>query len=93
MADEFGFGSPGLTEPDFLTPEQIIQLGYPPLRINLLTDIDGVTFAACYSNRKLVVIDDLQVGFIGYQDLITNKQASGRLRDLDDLANLTPPSF
>src|SRR6218665_1405123 len=87
--NEFGFSSFGLSEMDFIKEGNIIQLGYPPLRIDLLTNIDGVTFAECYKNRKIVEIDTLLVNFIGYQDLIKNKQQSGRPRDLDDLNNLT----
>jgi len=86
--NEFGFSSFGLSEMDFIKEGNIIQLGYPPLRIDLLTNIDGVTFAECYKNRKIVEIDTLLVNFIGYQDLIKNKQQSGRPRDLDDLNNL-----
>ena len=86
--NEFGFSSFALKEADFLTVGNVIQLGYPPLRIDLLTEIDGVTFEACYPNRKEVEMDDLLVFFIGYHDLLKNKQASGRLRDLDDLERL-----
>ncbi|MBI2721177.1 MAG: nucleotidyltransferase [Bacteroidetes bacterium] len=86
--DEFGFSSFGLTVADFTKEGNVVQLGYPPLRIDLLTNIDGVSFNECYKNRKEVEIDELHVSFIGYQDLIKNKKESGRLRDLDDLENL-----
>src|ERR1700746_3957485 len=56
--NEFGFSSYKLTIADFTKEANIIQLGYPPLRIDLLTEIDGVTFNACYKNRKEVEIDD-----------------------------------
>jgi predicted nucleotidyltransferase len=58
------------------------------LRIDLLTEIDGVTFEECYKNRKEVVIANLAVNFIGYEDLLKNKLESGRPRDLDDIDNL-----
>ncbi|MEO7524250.1 MAG: nucleotidyltransferase [Ferruginibacter sp.] len=86
--NEFGFSSYGLTQSDFTKPGNVIQLGYPPLRIDLLTEIDGVTFEACYENRKEVIIDDLPVKFIGYKDLLKNKKESGRPRDIDDIENL-----
>lgn len=86
--NDFGFGSFGLSVPDFTKENNIVQLGYPPLRIDLLTNIDGVTFEECYKNKKVVEIDDLMVNFIGYQDLLKNKRASGRLRDQDDIENL-----
>ena len=84
----FGFSSFALTKEDFIKEGNVVQLGYPPLRIDLLTNIDGVTFDDCFPNRKIVQIDELTVNFIGYQDLLKNKKASGRLRDLDDLDNL-----
>jgi predicted nucleotidyltransferase len=86
--NEFGFSSYGLTQSDFIKQGNVIQLGYPPLRIDLLTEIDGVTFEECYENRKEVVIDDLNVNFIGYEDLLKNKRESGRPRDIDDIDNL-----
>ena len=86
--NEFGFSSYGLTQADFTKPGNVIQLGYPPLRIDLLTEIDGVTFEDCYENRKEVTIENLQVNFIGYNDLLKNKKESGRPRDIDDIDNL-----
>ncbi len=86
--NEFGFSSFELTAADFINEGNIIQLGYPPLRIDLLTTIDGVTFDECYNNRKIVDIEGLSVNFIGFQDLLKNKKATGRLRDMDDLDHL-----
>ena len=86
--NEFGFSSYGLTESDFVKAGNVVQLGYPPIRIDLLTEIDGVTFENCYENRKKVEIEGIKVNFIGYNDLLMNKKVSGRLRDLDDLENL-----
>jgi predicted nucleotidyltransferase len=86
--NEFGFSSFNLTESDFTKSGNVIQLGYPPLRIDLLTEVDGVTFEECFINRKEVQMDNLVVNFIGYEDLIKNKKESGRLRDIDDIENL-----
>ncbi len=86
--DLFGFGTLNFTEKDFTKEENVIQLGYPPLRIDLLTTIDGVKFQDCYKNKVIFEMDDLQVNFISYNDLIKNKTSSGRLRDLDDIENL-----
>jgi predicted nucleotidyltransferase len=86
--NEFGFSSFHLSESDFTKKENIIQLGYPPLRIDLLTEIDGVTFNDCFTNRKEVTIEGLKFFFIGYNDLLKNKKKSGRLNDLNDLENL-----
>lgn len=86
--NEFGFSSYGLALSDFTKPGNVIQLGRPPLRIDLLTEIDGVKFAECFINRKMVELDGLKVNFIGYNDLLKNKKESGRARDLDDIENL-----
>lgn len=85
---EFGFGALPITAADLQQEGMVIQLGHPPLRIDLLTSIDGVNFDDCYTNRKVVGIDGLPVNFIGYHDLIKNKKASGRHQDLGDIENL-----
>ena len=84
----FGFSSIGLKEEDFTLNENVIQLGYPPLRIDLLTEIDGVNFTKCYENMKQIKVNNLLVNFISLDDLIKNKMASGRLTDLDDIDHL-----
>ena len=86
--NEFGFSSFNLKIEDFTKAGNVIQLGYPPLRIDLLTEIDGVTFTECFENRKEVRIESLSINFIGYQDLLKNKKESGRPRDIDDIDNL-----
>lgn len=55
--EEFGFGSIGLSSSDFLAPDTVVQLGYPPRRIDLLTSPSGVTFENCYENRMTVEVD------------------------------------
>jgi hypothetical protein len=89
--DYFGFSSLGITVDDLLVPKNVIQMGNPPLRIDILTEIDGVGFEDCFPNKKVVTIAGLQFNFISYQDLIKNKLASGRAKDLDDVSNLKPP--
>lgn len=86
--DQFGFGSLGLRESDFLVPDQIIQLGYPPSRIDILTTLPGVDFAGCYASRIEVEVDGVRVDFIDLDNLKKNKRASGRHQDLADLENL-----
>lgn len=86
--DQFGFASLGLNETDFLTPDQIIQLGYPPSRIDLVTTPPGVDFAQCYPARVDVELDGVLVSFIDLENLKKNKKASGRLQDLADLEHL-----
>lgn len=84
----FGFSGLGLAQADFEAPDQVVQLGYPPFRIDLLTAIDGVEFSAAWQRREMVIHDGLSIAFIGLDDLKTNKKASGRPRDLDDLEQL-----
>ena len=86
--DQFGFGSLGLKEADFLVPDQIIQLGYPPNRIDLLSTLSGVDFVTCYASRVQVEVDKVLVNFIDLENLKKNKKASGRHQDLADLENL-----
>ena len=86
--DQFGFGSLGLQPDDFMVADQIIQLGYPPNRIDLLTTLPGVNFDTCYADRVVVELDGTDVSFIDLENLKKNKQASGRYQDLADLESL-----
>jgi hypothetical protein len=91
---QFGFGGLGITKEDLAKPDQVIQLGYPPGRIDLLTSIDGVSFADCYPRRMTVMVDGVALDFISLEDFKINKKAVGRhrdLADLDALAALPPP--
>jgi len=85
----FGFGSLNLTTDDFTTLDRVVQLGYPPYRIDIITSISGVEFDSAWANRLVVDIDGLQVPFIGRDDLLTNKRATGRPKDLLDVEYLT----
>jgi hypothetical protein len=85
---KFGFGSLGLQTSDFLVPDQIIQLGYPPSRIDILTSLLGVDFASCYTSRVEIEVEGVRVNFIDLQNLKKNKRATGRHQDLADLENL-----
>jgi len=85
---QFGFGSLGLKISDFLVPDQIIQLGYPPNRIDVLTTLPGVDFASCYPSRLEIEVAGVRVNFIDLENLRKNKRATGRHQDLADLENL-----
>jgi predicted nucleotidyltransferase len=86
--EQFGFASLGLSAEDFLEAGQIVQLGYPPNRIDLLTSLTGIAFETCYENRIVVDIEGLQINFIDLENLRANKKAAGRHQDLADLENL-----
>ncbi|MBE2221938.1 MAG: hypothetical protein IAF02_10375 [Anaerolineae bacterium] len=88
--DEFGFGSLSLEEADFIEPGQIVQLGYPPNRIDIVTNPSGVDFETCFVSRVTVKIDDTELNFIDLDNLKQNKKASGRFQDLADIENLEP---
>lgn len=85
---QFGFGSLDLKESDFTTPDQVVQLGYPPSRIDILTSLSGVEFSECYSSRVTEEIDGVPVSFIDLENLKKNKKATGRHQDLADVENL-----
>ncbi len=86
--DPFGFGALDLKSSDFTIPDQIIQLGYPPRRINILTTLPGVEFSKCFPSRTTVDIHDVFVNFIDLENLKKNKKSTGRHQDLADLENL-----
>jgi len=86
--ERFGFGGLGLTEADFLQPEAVIQLGYPPARIDLLTAIDGVQFDDCYPRRVSMEVGGVALPTIHLSDFRANKLAAGRAKDLADLESL-----
>ena len=82
---EFGFGSVGLTEADFEEEGKVVQLGFPPVRIDIITSITGVSWEQARSGRVKGQFGDLTVYFIGRDDFIANKRALGRKKDIADL--------
>ena len=88
VLDQFGFGSLKLTIEDFTKDDQIIQLGYPPNRIDIITSVTGLVFSDCYPKKKSFSIENIEIQTISLEDLKKNKKASGRYKDLDDLENL-----
>lgn len=85
---EFGFEEVREERARFTSENQVVRMGVPPLRIEILTSIDGVSFDACYPARVTATFDDVEVNLICLRDLKTNKRASGRLKDLGDLEQL-----
>ena len=85
---EFGFDVPGLSEKMFREEGKVIRMGFPPVRIEILTSISGVNFQECFSTKLTDQIDGITVNLISLENLKTNKKASGRFKDLDDLENL-----
>ncbi len=85
---QFGFGKMDLDKKDFLEPNQIIQFGNPPMRIDIITSISGIDFKIAWENRVEGKYGDIPCFFISKDDLIKNKKASGRRQDLADVSVL-----
>lgn len=86
--NDFGFAGLGISEEDLLTSGMVVQLGYPPNRIDLINSPDGVNFVECYPARTEIEIEGLTIPVIDLENLKKNKKASGRLQDLADLEKL-----
>lgn len=82
---EFGFGGLKLCEKDFSEPKKIVQLGYEPVRIDIVTSIDGCEFRGVWNHRKKGAYGKVEAHFIGRDDLIRNKRASHRKQDQADV--------
>ena len=84
---EFGFGE-NINIEMFLKDNNIVRMGVPPFRIEIMTSISGVSFDVCYRNRNQIDCDGQQIDVICLDDLKKNKKASGRFKDLSDLEYL-----
>ncbi|OCQ98030.1 hypothetical protein AMR42_04185 [Limnothrix sp. PR1529] len=84
----FGFASLNLVASDFAQSDQVVQLGYPPNRIDLITSPDGVDFETCYQSKIESDLDGLKIYWIDLENLRLNKKVSGRSQDLADLESL-----
>ena len=88
VLSDFGFGELGIEREDLLKEDHIIQLGYPPNRIDLITSLEGVEFGRCYKQRSVTQVGEINLNFISCEDLIRNKRATGRPQDLADVDHL-----
>ncbi len=86
------FGAPlhDLTVDDLSTPGIVFQIGVEPSRIDILTSISGVDFSDAWKRRFSIEVDGVNVNVIGREDLITNKRACGRPKDIADAETLDP---
>jgi predicted nucleotidyltransferase len=84
----FGFDISELSPELFLKEGQIIRMGVPPVRIEIVTSASGVHFEECYTARVVDELDGIEVDLIDLDHLKKNKKAAGRYKDLDDLENL-----
>ena len=86
--DAFGFGEVGLSTSDFQQPDVVVQLGVPPVRVDLLTGITGVTWKEAWDGHIAGDFGGVPISFIGLVELRRNKLAAGRHKDLADLEAL-----
>jgi hypothetical protein len=82
---DFGFGAVDLAVGDFTTPGRVVQLGIAPNRVDLMTAIDGVSFADAWTGRVSGRFGAVPVFYIGKAELVRNKRATGRAQDLADI--------
>ena len=85
---EFGFGDVGLSTEDFAVPGKVVQLGFPPVRIDLLTSLTGIAWEEADSGKVRGEYGGLSVSYLGREQFIVNKRAIGRKKDLADLEAL-----
>jgi hypothetical protein len=88
VLNQFGFGQLALRPQDFETPGQVVQLGRPPNRIDLLTSISGVEFDGAWQTRVPGQLDEHLINYLGFEALIQNKTASARDKDQLDVKKL-----
>jgi hypothetical protein len=84
----FGFGFLDLKAEDFTIPERVIQLGEPPVRIDLITSLTGISWEEAFSNRVPEMYGDVPVYILGREQLIVNRRAIGRAKDFADIEAL-----
>lgn len=88
VLNDFGFGMLDITDRDLLEPKRVLRLGHPPNQIDILTSISGVEFDVAWATRVDATMDDQRVLIIGWNELLRNKKASGRQKDLADVDKL-----
>jgi hypothetical protein len=85
---KFGFGTLGLSSSDFEKSDKMIQLGLPPVRVDILTSLTGLSWEKASLGKVNGTYGDIPVHFLGLQELISNKRTLGRKKDLADLEAL-----
>jgi hypothetical protein len=86
--EEFGFGSLELSESDFTIPNNVIQLGVPPVRVDIMTSLTAVSWEKAQADKVEGNYGDTPVYFISKSHFVTNKRALGRKKDLADIEAL-----
>ena len=85
---DFGFGSLDLNESDFNVPDKVVQLGVSPVRIDFITSLTGVTWQKAFTGKIKGHYGDIEVYYLSREELISNKKALGRNKDIADIEAL-----
>jgi hypothetical protein len=83
--EDFGFGNIGIEKADFQQPDFVVEIGREPRKIQVLTGIDGVTFEECRQHGITETYGGMSLNFIGIDELLRNKLAAARAKDLIDV--------
>jgi hypothetical protein len=86
--EDFGFGSLNLSAEEFSTQDRLVQLGAPPVRVDIITSLTRVSWEQCFAGQQPGTYGDVPVHYIGREQFVVNKRATGRRRDLADLEAL-----
>lgn len=86
--DEFGLGGPELTTDIFTRENSLVIMGVAPLAVDILNYLKDIDFDSAYENRKIVTCEGIEINVISFDDLIRNKMAVGRHKDLSDVEYL-----
>ena len=81
----YHFGAPTVANCVFQEIGNVFRLGSSPIQIDVINEADGIDFESCYAKRNIITVEDLEISVIAKEDLIKNKKASGRHRDLADV--------
>jgi len=86
--EDFGAPTGDLTPDDFLEEGMIFQIGVAPRRVDIITSVDGLEFEQAFSNSQIIDIEGIPVHVLSVPDIIKNKRATGRTKDLADVEML-----
>lgn len=88
VLEEFGFSSLELSIDDFLNEDNVVQLGLPPVRIDIITSISGVSWEQADATKEPGLYGNVPVNYIGKKQYVANKKAIGRAKDIADIEAL-----
>jgi hypothetical protein len=84
----YSFGAPTVPKEHFREIGRVFRMGRSPIRIELINQASGISFQSCYRRRKTITVDNVAISIISVDDLLINKEASGREKDIADMRNL-----